>query len=544
MSLKSLGLKPYFWQWDSGQKLVVDNRDCGEVHFDNGTTDLALVVQIKTDQDDNRVVDVPNILLQTAKPLKCYLFQETESGAKTSTLYAFQVLPRPKPEDYVYTETEVLSYSYLDQRLKHLEGEGLADAVADYLRENPVQAGATEEEARQIADNKEAIEKLNSGKLDADKLPEAVNDALAQAKASGEFDGPVGPQGETGPVGPQGIQGPKGDPGEKGDKGDKGATGPQGPQGATGATGAQGPKGDTGPQGPQGEKGGTGPEGPKGEKGDTGATGPVGPQGEKGDTGATGPVGPQGPQGEKGDKGDKGDPGAKGDTGENGPQGPKGEKGLNWCGNWRVQTYAEGDAVAHNGSTYVCIDSHAPDGIEPGTDSTVWDILAAKGDTGPEGPQGEPGQKGDNGDAGADGQRGTGILKVTTSPTSYTTTTAGVSPIKRMSLSTIKSESGVAEVLVGDLISHSYYLYRIYYTDETYAYMDKSQSIRGATGSQGEQGNPGEPGAKGDKGDKGDTGATGPEGPQGPAYTLTSADKTTIVNAVIAQLPKYSGGVS
>ena len=39
---------------------------------------------------------------------------------------------------------------------------------------------------------------------------------------------------------------------------------------------------------------------------------------------------------------------------------------------------------------------------------------------------------------------------------------------------------------------------------------------------------------KGDKGDKGDT---------GPAYTLTSADKTAIVNAVIAALPVYNGEV-
>lgn len=83
---------------------------------------------------------------------------------------------------------------------------------------------------------------------------------------------------------------------------------------------------------------------------------------------------------------------------------------------------------------------------------------------------------------GADGQRGTGTLKVSTTPTSYTTTTNGISPIKRMSISTIKSEAGVSEVLVGDCICHSYYLYHIYYVDATYAYMDKSQSIRGAAG--------------------------------------------------------------
>ena len=143
MSLKVLGPKPYFWQWDTGQKLVVDNRNCGEVHFDNGTTENALVVQITSNQDGDRVAEVPNILLQTAKPLKAYLFQETENGAMTSTLYTFQVIPRAKPEDYVYTETEVLNYSSLVRRIDQIERNGVSDeqianAFGKYLEENPV----------------------------------------------------------------------------------------------------------------------------------------------------------------------------------------------------------------------------------------------------------------------------------------------------------------------------------------------------------------------------------------------------------------------
>ena len=43
-----------------------------------------------------------------------------------------------------------------------------------------------------------------SGKLDADKLPEAVNTALAQAKASGEFDGDPGAPGVTPHIGTNG----------------------------------------------------------------------------------------------------------------------------------------------------------------------------------------------------------------------------------------------------------------------------------------------------------------------------------------------------
>ena len=86
--------------------------------------------------------------------------------------------------------------------------------------------------------------------LTRDDLQDATDKALAQAKASGEFDGATGSQG------PQGERGPKGD------------TGPQGPKGETG------PQGFPGEKGPQGPKGDVGPQGPKGDKGDTGDTGP------------------------------------------------------------------------------------------------------------------------------------------------------------------------------------------------------------------------------------------------------------------------------
>ena len=68
-------------------------------------------------------------------------------------------------------------------------------------------------------------------KLDATALTAAVEDALAQAKASGEFDGPVGPQGPAGPQGPQGPAGADGQPGDRGPEGPQGPAGPQGPQG-------------------------------------------------------------------------------------------------------------------------------------------------------------------------------------------------------------------------------------------------------------------------------------------------------------------------
>jgi hypothetical protein len=183
-----------FYQWDVGRQLIVHDTACTEVHFFNGAGDCSLVCTV-LDQDGLRVVNVPNILLQDTRSVTAFTFVEEANGGYTRQAVVFPVRYRPKPEDYVYTETEVLSYSYLDQRLKHLEGEGLAEAVAGYLKENPVQAGATEEEAKQIEQNRENISNLEKDKLNASELPTAINTALAQAKASGVFDGQPGKDG-------------------------------------------------------------------------------------------------------------------------------------------------------------------------------------------------------------------------------------------------------------------------------------------------------------------------------------------------------------
>lgn len=69
-----------------------------------------------------------------------------------------------------------------------LSGE-IAQAVAAYLTENPVTAGATRQEAAQIYRNTWDIQTLREDKLDMDALSEGVNAALTQAKESGMFDG-------------------------------------------------------------------------------------------------------------------------------------------------------------------------------------------------------------------------------------------------------------------------------------------------------------------------------------------------------------------
>lgn len=205
------------------------------------------------------------------------------------------------------------------------------------------------------------------------------------------------------------------------------------------------------------------------------------------------------------------------------------------------------------------------------------------------GDKGDKGETGPKGATGKTGQRGTGLLPVTTGPSSYTTAVGNITPKYRMALSTIKTQSGATEVLLGDTVRYSYYHYPIAYLDTDYAYFTTRTSIRGATGAAGAAGETGVQGPKGDRGNSIFSTNTAPKhtpdgeleytlsepittvtvgdiiicetdynlykatlqrevgyiivelignikGAQGPAYTLTSADKTAIANSVKASL--------
>jgi hypothetical protein len=104
---------------------------------------------------------------------------------------------------------------------------------------------------------KQDTDKLLEEKLSTSQLDNAIDDALAQAKESGEFKGDKGDRGEKG---------------EQGERGEQGLQGIQGIQGEKGADGAKGDKGDKGDQGIQGEKGEDGKDGQNGKDGADGKT--------------------------------------------------------------------------------------------------------------------------------------------------------------------------------------------------------------------------------------------------------------------------------
>ena len=80
------------------------------------------------------------------------------------------------------------------------------------------------------------------------------------------------------------------------------------------------------------------------------------------------------------------------------------------------------------------------------------------------------------------GQRGSSILKVTTAPTSTSGTAGGFSYSYRMSLSTVKTQSGKSEVLIGDIVEYNSNHYSVGYVNSSYVYLSAATSIKGADG--------------------------------------------------------------
>lgn len=170
-----VGGRKSFFQWDLNQKLAVFDDSITEVHFCNKSADCALVCEVYNDEGGARVVDVPNILLQANRCIRAYgvAADHTEHYAR------FEVISRSKPADYVYTETEVKTFSTLEQRMDELEAtvsaEGIAQAVEDYLEAHPVEA---ENGALYVN-----VTKSDDGIITADATSEEIYNAYKDNKA-------------------------------------------------------------------------------------------------------------------------------------------------------------------------------------------------------------------------------------------------------------------------------------------------------------------------------------------------------------------------
>lgn len=140
---KILDGKTSFHQWDINQKLIVFNPEVKEVHFTNATLGKALVVEVYT-EGEQRLAEVPNIILQDAFDIKVYGF----CGECVRDKKTFNVIARAKPEDYIYTEVELKNFESLEETVFNAIGEQNAQLkeYVDTVKDNEKRIEVIEKE--------------------------------------------------------------------------------------------------------------------------------------------------------------------------------------------------------------------------------------------------------------------------------------------------------------------------------------------------------------------------------------------------------------
>lgn len=134
-TIKVIGSPLY--QWEIGRKIQIippPNTRVDRVEFSHKGDAEALCVAI-TEENGVMEANIPNIILQSSERVLVYLVCTPDGCMETTTFCVLPVISRPKPSDYVYTETEVLTWRSIDSRVKALEekveggnGSGVTDA--------------------------------------------------------------------------------------------------------------------------------------------------------------------------------------------------------------------------------------------------------------------------------------------------------------------------------------------------------------------------------------------------------------------------------
>ena len=157
--------RTHFWQWDLDCKLIVEDAAIKQVHFCNRSSECSLVCLVY-EENGQFLVNVPNILLQSDRDIHAYAYDGVTKYEACLKVYA-----RCKPADYVYTETEVLNYNTLLEKINQVN-ENIGVAVDDYLTEHPIETGATQEQVNQINANTSAINDIKENYAKKTDIPD------------------------------------------------------------------------------------------------------------------------------------------------------------------------------------------------------------------------------------------------------------------------------------------------------------------------------------------------------------------------------------
>lgn len=168
-----------FYQWDLDRRLRLEGVSPGcLVQFCRGNGSAYTVVTFE--ENGETFAKVPNAWLQNTGTFSVYICCE---NTYVACKHSFYIHPRPKPDDYVYTETEVLSYKSIDERMRRLESDlddQVEESVEKYLVENPIDSGLPTVTA---ADNGKVLTVVG-GKWEAAAIGTVSDEEIAQLSAA------------------------------------------------------------------------------------------------------------------------------------------------------------------------------------------------------------------------------------------------------------------------------------------------------------------------------------------------------------------------
>ena len=119
------------YQWDRGQRVILRGTpDGARVDFALCGSDKAVTKDI---YEDSGVLfcDIPDTLLMESGQLHGYIYKEDDERGETFFSFVYQIIPRPKPEDYVEPE-EILIWHDLEKRISALEKAGFPALGDEY----------------------------------------------------------------------------------------------------------------------------------------------------------------------------------------------------------------------------------------------------------------------------------------------------------------------------------------------------------------------------------------------------------------------------
>ena len=89
------------WQWDTGRKIVVDDKSVSEVHFSKYSSNQAITREVV-----NGKAEIPNFLLQDTHAVTVYAYSGSIENGYTVAEKTFNVVKKPKPASYVGTNED------------------------------------------------------------------------------------------------------------------------------------------------------------------------------------------------------------------------------------------------------------------------------------------------------------------------------------------------------------------------------------------------------------------------------------------------------